>query len=124
MRRFTSRLRRSLALAAAFVTGLAPVLAYAHPTIAARGDYAEICTEAGLEQVPADGGGTPLAHLAHCVLCLAPGGVFAPGRAAPLLAAIGRVERPVRTTAHAPTPVEPVRAARPRGPPARPATSV
>ena len=123
MLRFTSRLRRALALAAAFVTAIAPVLAYAHPVVAGGG-YAEICTDAGLARMPADGGETPLVHLAHCALCLAPGGVFAPGNTVPRLAAIGRVERPLHIAPQAPTPVEPVRAARPRGPPVAPASSI
>jgi len=108
-----------LALAAAFLTGIAPVLAYAHPAVAATGGYAEICTEAGLAWAPADRGESPLARLGHCGLCLTPSGVFAPGHAAPRLAAIGRVERPVCAAPLAPTPIEPVRAARPRGPPGR-----
>jgi hypothetical protein len=123
MPRFTSRSRRALALAAAFVTAIAPVLAYAHPVVAAGG-YAEICTDAGLARMPAGGGETPLVHLAHCALCVAPGGMFAPGNTVPRLAAIGRVERPLHIVARAPNPVEPVRAARPRGPPAAPASSV
>jgi hypothetical protein len=123
MHRFVRRFRRPLALAAAFVTGVAPVLAYAHPAVGAGGGYAEVCTDAGLTRVPSDGDERPLAHPAHCVLCPAPSGVFAPGRAAPPLAAIGRAERPLQVTPQAPAPIEPVRAARPRGPPARSARS-
>jgi hypothetical protein len=114
------RFRRALAFLAAFLTGIAPVLAYAHPALVAGWDYAEVCTDAGIARMPADGSGTPLAHAAHCALCIAPATLLAPGRAAPPLPEIGRVERPSLDVPPRPTPVEPVRAAHPRGPPTAP----
>jgi hypothetical protein len=121
MLRFASRFGRALALAMALVTGIAPVLAYAHPAVAALGGDAEICTDAGLTRVPVDGGRTPLARLAHCALCLAPNGMFAPGSGAASFVALERVAWRAQAWPPALTPVEPVRAAHPRGPPARPA---
>jgi hypothetical protein len=123
MLRFVRRFRSALALVAAFVTGVAPVLAYAHPAVAAGAGYAEVCTDAGLTRVPSDGDERPLVHPAHCALCLAPSGVLAPGSASPPLAAIGRAEPALQVALQAPAPVEPVRAARPRGPPAHSARS-
>ena len=84
--------------------------------------YAEVCTDAGLKRVPvgapASGDEQPPETLSHCALCVVSGAAQAPGGATPLFHASRRTERPVRIARQESTPVEPVRAARPRGPPA------
>jgi hypothetical protein len=84
--------------------------------------YAEVCTVAGLKRVPigapASGDEQTPETLAHCALCVVSGGAQAPGGATPHFHAPRRAERPVRFAPRESTPVEPVRAARPRGPPA------
>ena len=123
MRRLASSFRIAVALFAAALSVVGPNLAHARlalPPI--HSGYAEICTEAGLKRVPADmpasGDEQRPETISHCVLCVVSGGAQAPGGATPQFHAPRRAERPVRVSAQESTPVETVRAARPRGPPA------
>lgn len=122
MRRFVSPLRLAAALLAAAVSAAGPSLAHVHLAPPIHSGYAEVCTDAGLKRMPA---GAPAsgeeqspATLAHCVLCVVSGAAQAPGGATPQFHAPPRAVRPVRIAPQESTPVEPVRAARPRGPPA------
>jgi hypothetical protein len=119
MRSMRTRTCRALAFLAAVASAFAPTLGYAHPAFAGSGSDAEICTAAGVARVPVeDGGPAPASRVEHCALCIAPSGAFAPGAPPSALAALGRGEAPVATGPAVPAPVERVRAARPRGPPA------
>ncbi|HET9042637.1 MAG TPA: DUF2946 family protein [Burkholderiales bacterium] len=122
MRRFLSPLRLAVALLAAAVSAVGPSLAHARLVLPGHSGYAEVCTVAGLKQVPigapASGDEQPPETLAHCALCVVSGGAQAPGGATPYFHASRRAERPMRFAPRESTPVEPVRAARPRGPPA------
>jgi hypothetical protein len=122
MRRFVSPLRLAAALLAAALSAAGPSLAYARLALPIHSGYAEICTDAGLKRMPvgapASGDEQPPETLAHCVLCVVSGGAQAVGGAAPQFHAPRRAERPVRIAPQEIKPVEPVRAARPRGPPA------
>jgi hypothetical protein len=122
MRRFRSPLRLAVALFAAAVSAAGPSLAHARLVLPGHSEYAEVCTVAGLKRVPI---GAPASDdeqlpetLAHCTLCVVSGGAQAPGGATPQFHAPRRAERPMRFAPRESTPVEPVRAARPRGPPA------
>lgn len=122
MRRFLTPFRLALAILAAAFSGAAPALAYAPLQLAGHPGYAEICTDTGVKRVPLgvpEGGDEQSSgKVSHCVLCVVSGGAQAlGGTTQPLLVPSG-AERPVRVAAQASTPVEPVRAAPPRGPPA------
>jgi hypothetical protein len=122
MRRFLSPLRLAVALLAAAVSAAGPSLAHARLVLPGHAGYAEVCTVAGLKRVPigapASGDEQLPKTLAHCALCVVSGAAQAPGGAMPQFYAPRRAERPVRFVPRESTPVEPVRAARPRGPPA------
>ena len=122
MRRFLSPLRLAVAMLAAAVSAAGPSLAHARLVLPGHSGYAEVCTVAGLKRVPigapAGGDEQPPETVAHCVLCVVSGGAQAPGGAMPQFHAPRRAERRVRFAPRESTPVEPVRAARPRGPPA------
>jgi hypothetical protein len=122
MRRFLSPLRLTVALLAAAISAAGPSLAHARLVLPGHSGYAEVCTVAGLKQVPigapASGDERLPETLAQCALCVVSGGAQAPGGASPQFHAPRRAERPVRFAPRESTPVEPVRAARPRGPPA------
>lgn len=114
--------RLAAALFAAAVSAAGPSLAHARLVLPGHSGYAEVCTVAGLKRVPigapAGGDEQPPETVAHCVLCVVSGGAQAPGGATPHFHAPRRAERPVRFAPRGSAPVEPVRAARPRGPPA------
>jgi hypothetical protein len=121
MRRFLSPLRFALAFLAATLSSAVPVLAYAAAFLAGHPGYAEICTARGPARVPLDpapAGDNRLADSAsHCALCLGPGGghsLVGPGCVLP---ARERADPPAGITPAARTSVEPIRSARPRGPP-------
>ena len=122
MRRFDSQLRLALALFAAAVSAAGPSLAHTHLGLPNHSAYAEVCTDAGLNRVPvgtpASGDEQPPETFSHCVLCVVSGGTQAPGGATPQFHARREAVRLVRIAPQEITPVEPVRAARPRGPPA------
>ena len=122
MRRFLSPLRLAVALLAAAVSAAGPSLAHARLVLPGYSGTAEVCTVAGLERVPigapASGDEQRPETLTHCALCVVSGAAQAPGGATPHFHAPRRSERPVRIAPQNSTPVEPVRAARPRGPPA------
>jgi hypothetical protein len=120
MRRFVSPLRLALALFAAAVSTAAPVLAHARVALLIVSGYGEVCTDGGVKRIPGaptGGGEQPSVERSHCVTCLAPAGAQAPGGTSKRPLASGCDDRPVRLTSKAGTPVEPVRAAPPRGPP-------
>jgi hypothetical protein len=122
MRRFASPHCLAVALFAAAVSVAVPALAHARLALPIHSGYAEVCTDAGLKRVPvgapASGDEQPSDTLPHCVLCVVSGGAQAPGGATPQFHAPRRAERPVRITLQESAPLESVRAARPRGPPA------
>jgi len=122
MRRFVSPLRLALALFAAAVSAAGPNLAHARLALPIHSGYAEVCTDAGLRRVPvgapASGGEQPPETLSQCGFCVVSGAAQAPGGAAPQFHAPCRDVRPARVGPREITPVEAVRAARPRGPPA------
>jgi hypothetical protein len=122
MRRFLFPLRFAVALLAAVLSAAGPSLAHARLALPLHSGYSEVCTEAGLKRVPAgapaNGDEQPQETIAHCVLCVVSGGAQAPGGATPKFHAPRRAEQQVRIAPQDSTPVEPVRAARPRGPPA------
>jgi hypothetical protein len=122
MRRFLSPLRLAVALLAAAASAAGPSLAHARLVLPGHSGTAEVCTVAGLKRVPIGAPasddeqlpGTP----AHCTLCVVSGGAQAPGGATPQFHAPRRAERRVHIAPQEIRAVEPVRAARPRGPPA------
>ena len=122
MRRFVSPLRLAVALFAAAVSAAGPSLVHARLLLPGHSGYADVCTDAGLKRVPvgtpASGSEQPPETFSHCVLCVVSGGAQAPGGATPQFHARRQAVRSVRIAPHEITPVEPVRAARPRGPPA------
>jgi len=122
MRRFVSPLRLAVVLFAAAVTTAGPSLAQARPGLPNHSGYAEVCTDAGLKRAPvgapASGDEQPSDSLSHCALCVVSGAAQAPGGITPQFHAPRQAVRPVRAASQESTPVEPVRAARPRGPPA------
>lgn len=119
MHRARARFRRAIALVTAIVMAAAPGLGYAHLATTANSGATEICSAAGSASRPADRGDAPPAssQYEHCQLCLAPSSALGPARAAqsPLLQ--GGEESPAVPAELAPARAEPVRAARPRGPP-------
>jgi hypothetical protein len=121
MRRLVSPLRLAVALFAAAVAAVGPSLAHARLALPNHSGYVEVCTDAGLKRMPAgapaSGDEQPLETFSHCVLCVVSGGAQAPGGATLQFHAPRRAVRPVRVAPQDSTPVEPVRAARPRGPP-------
>jgi hypothetical protein len=118
------RFRQSLALLAAFLTVAAPVLAHAHLVLGGQPGYAEVCTDRGLARVPASDGpqdeGGLAAALAHCALCVAAGGDHALPAGVAKTFAVDLDASPIVATADRGASVDPVRAPRPRGPPAPP----
>jgi hypothetical protein len=124
MTRSIGRLRVSLALFAAFLVAAAPMLAHAHLALAAQPGYAEVCTDRGLARVPASDGpqdeGGLAAALAHCALCVAAGGDHALPAGVAKTFAVDLDASPIVATADRGASVDPVRAPRPRGPPAPP----
>jgi hypothetical protein len=120
MRRFVSSLRAALALVAAAASVAAPLVAYAHHVAPGRAEFAEVCTDAGLKRLPLapDDGNPTSTERSHCGACIVATGAEAPGPvAASLLARAGGEPRlPALRSSGA--PVERIRAARPRGPPA------
>jgi hypothetical protein len=118
------RYRASLALLAAFLTAAAPVLAHAHLALGAHPGYEEICTDQGLARVPAGDGpqgerGRAVA-LAHCALCVAPGGDQVLAGGGPAIYVVDREASPIIVPADRSEPVDPLHGPRPRGPPATP----
>jgi hypothetical protein len=122
MRRSLGPLRFALAFLGATLSGAAPAVAYAQVSLAGHPGYAEICTARGSARGPLDpapAGDNRLADSAsHCALCLGPGGGHALVGSGRLLTARECTEPPVGIIPAARTPVEPIRSARPRGPPA------
>jgi hypothetical protein len=122
MRRFVSSPRLAAALFAAAISAAVPSLIHAYPALPIHSEYTDVCTDVGLKRVPvgapASGDEQPSDTLSHCVRCVVSGGAQAPGGATPQFDAPRRAERPVRIAPQESAPVEPVRAARPRGPPA------
>jgi hypothetical protein len=117
MPRASARFRRAIALVTALVMAAAPGLGYAHLATTAHAEAAEICSAAGLAARPTDSGDAPPAQYGHCQLCLAPNGALGPARAAQSSLSLGAGESPAVPADLAPARAEPVRAARPRGPP-------
>ena len=121
MRRFDSPLRLAIVWFAAAVSALVPGLPHARNALPAHAGYVEVCTEAGLKQVPlgapANGDDQSPTAFPHCVLCVVSGGAQAPGRVTPPFHAFRRAERPLHIDSQDSAAVERVRAARPRGPP-------
>jgi hypothetical protein len=120
MRRFTSPLRLALALVAAAASVAAPLLAYAHHAVPARAGTAEVCTAAGIKRVPlepSDERQIP-GERSHCGACVTSSGAEAPVRAQADLPVPASRARALPALRAASTPVELIRAARPRGPPA------
>jgi hypothetical protein len=126
MTRSARRFRASLALAAALLAASAPVLAHAHLALGTQPGYAEVCTDRGLARMPTGdghGGGDGLAAaLAHCALCVAAGGDHALAGDVPKTLVAGLDAPPATPAADRGASADPVRAARPRGPPAGPVT--
>jgi hypothetical protein len=124
MNRSVGRLRVFLAFAAAIFSAAAPVFAHAHFAHGAQAGYAEVCTERGLARVATGDGpqghGDAGAALAHCALCVPPGGDPAFAGAAPVTRVVHLVASPIVVTADRGVSVDPVRAPRPRGPPTAP----
>jgi hypothetical protein len=122
MRGLVTPFRLALAFLAAVFSGAAPALAVSPLLLTRHPGYADICTERGLAPVPlgAPSGDdeSPAGKLSHCALCLTSGSAYALGGSAQPLLAPERAERPAPVALATRTPVEPVRSAQPRGPPA------
>jgi hypothetical protein len=119
MRRFDSTLQLGLALFAAAASVASPLLAYPGHAGSARAGAAEVCTAARIKRIPVEPGDERKipGERSHCCACVTSTGAAAPARArADLLVPAGR-EAPLPARRAAATPVEPIRAARPRGPP-------
>lgn len=119
-----ARPRAFLALFAALLTALAPVLAHAHLALGAQPGYAEVCTDLGLVRVPTGehepGDGGLAAALAHCALCVSAGGDQALAGGAPDTLTVELAASPIVAKADRGVSADPVRAPRPRGPPGSP----